>query len=116
EPEEHAGQTVVTVGALPLRSAAALRSPLLDALAVRHLLTRQDLLAVLAAEEGGGDGGFTLLAQRGEARVYENREALPFALVLPEAWLLPAAPADDAIAVPVDAGRPDPADAAATAA
>jgi hypothetical protein len=87
---------------LPLRSRAALVSPLLDVASVRYVLTRRDLLADLAAA-GLGDGGFALAEQRGEARVYENREALPFATIVPEALLLPAAPADDAIAVPADA-------------
>jgi hypothetical protein len=102
EPEQESATSVATVAVLPLRSRAALVSPLLDVASVRYVLTRRDLLADLAAA-GLGDGGFALAAQRGEARVYENREALPFATIVPEALLLPAAPADDAIAVAADA-------------
>jgi len=104
EPEARPGESVATVAVLPLRTTAALRSPLLDALAVRHVLTRHDLLAALAAD-GGGDGGFRLVAERGEARVYENREALDLVLVLPEAHLLPAAPPDDDIGTMDEARR-----------
>ncbi len=112
EPEQAPGQTVVTVAALPLRTTAALRSPLLDGLAVKHVLTRVDLEALLREERSGGaaagdDASFRLVAQRGDVRIYENVEALPFALVVPEACLLPPAPADDSISVAADAVAPD---------
>ncbi len=96
EPERVADETVLTVGALPLHQEAALRSPLLDGLGVLHVLTRLDLLEAVH-HSGSDDGGWSLAAERGEVRVYENREALPFAWVVPEAWFLPAPPADDAI-------------------
>ena len=101
EPEQESATSVATVAVLPLRSRGALVSPLLDLASVRWVLTRRDLLADLAAA-GLGDGGFALHSERGEARVYENREALPFATLVPEALFLPAAPPDDAITVPAD--------------
>jgi hypothetical protein len=102
EPEVAPDSSVATVAILPLRTTAALASALLDLASVRYVLTTRDLLADLAGD-GYGDAGFRLAAQRGETRIYENREALPFATVLPEALFLAAAPPDDAIATPADA-------------
>jgi len=107
EPEQPAAPSVRTVAVGPLRSRGALVSPLLDVASVRFVLTRRDLLADLAAA-GLGDGGFALADARGEARIYENREALPFATIVPEALFLPPAPADDAITVPADADPLEP--------
>jgi hypothetical protein len=101
EPEVAPDSSVATVAILPLRTTAALASPLLDLASVRDVLTTRDLLADLA-REGRGDAGFRLLAQRGETHLYENREALPLATVLPEALFMRAAPDDDAIATPAD--------------
>ena len=102
EPEVAPDSSVATVAILPLRTTAALASPLLDLASVRYVLTTGDLLADLA-RDGYGDAGFRLAAQRGETHVYENREALPFATVLPEALFMDPATADDAIATPADA-------------
>jgi len=107
EPERAAAPSVRTVAVGPLREPAALVSPLLDVASVRWVLTRRDLLADLAAA-GLGDGGFALHSERGEARIYENREALPFATIVAEALFLPPAPPDDAITVPADADPLEP--------
>ncbi len=96
EPETRPDETVVTVAALPLHSLAALRSPLLTGSSVRHLLSRHDLVAALAAD-GGDVAGWRETARDGELRVFENERALPFAFVVPQASFLPPPPSDDAI-------------------
>ncbi|MBL8841532.1 MAG: hypothetical protein JNL90_08385 [Planctomycetes bacterium] len=101
EPEAGGDFSVLTVAALPLRTLAALRSPLLTGSSVRHLLSRHDVVAALAAE-GGDTAGWTPIAQQGELRLFANDRALPFAWVVPSARFLPPPPPDDAIGTPRD--------------
>lgn len=101
EPETGGELSVATVAALPLRTRAALRSPLLTGSSVRHLLSRHDVVAQLSAD-GGDTAGWTPIAEQGELRLFANDRALPFAWVVPTARFLPPPPQDDAIGTPRD--------------
>jgi len=105
EPEEQPGDTAVTVAAWPLRTVAALRSPLLTGGSVRFLLSRHDVVALLTAD-GGDAAGWRAIGRDGELRLFENDRALPFAFVVTEARFLPPAPADDAIGTDAEGFAP----------